>query len=95
LAPHNPQGPISTAASLEFGFSQPSYIICETVTADVPWREDIVQSSHRLQREGRLYFSHDRPGWGVEVNETEIAKHPFEPEILQRVFYPDGSVGDW
>jgi galactonate dehydratase len=95
LAPHNPQGPISTAASLELGFSQPSYIICETVTADVPWREDIVQSSHRIQRGGRLYFPHERPGWGVEVNEAEIAKHPFEPEILQRVFYPDGSVGDW
>ncbi|MDG2360238.1 MAG: enolase C-terminal domain-like protein, partial [Planctomycetaceae bacterium] len=31
LAPHNPQGPVSTAASLEFGFSQPGYIICETV----------------------------------------------------------------
>src|SRR5438552_5742345 len=25
LAPHNPQGPVSTAASLEFGFSQPGY----------------------------------------------------------------------
>ena len=40
----------------------------------------------------------DQPGligWGVDVNEAEIAKHPFEPEILQRVFYPDGSVGDW
>ena len=29
LAPHNPQGPVSTAASLEFGFATPSYIICE------------------------------------------------------------------
>lgn len=42
LAPHNPQGPVSTAASLEFGFSQPSYIICESVHNDVPWREDVV-----------------------------------------------------
>ena len=30
LAPHNPQGPVSTAASLELGFATPSYIICET-----------------------------------------------------------------
>ena len=52
LAPHNPQGPVSTAASLEFGFSQPSYIICETVTEDVPWRADVVQSSHRMRKEG-------------------------------------------
>ena len=33
LAPHNPQGPVSTAASLELGFATPSYIICEAVTA--------------------------------------------------------------
>jgi len=38
LAPHNPQGPVSTAASLEFGFATPSYIICESVHSDVPWR---------------------------------------------------------
>ena len=43
LAPHNPQGPVSTAASLEFGFATPSYIICESVHPDVPWRQDVVQ----------------------------------------------------
>ncbi len=31
---------------------------------------------------------------GVEVNEEEVHKHPFEQEIIQRTFYPDGSVGD-
>jgi hypothetical protein len=24
-----------------------------------------------------------------------VAQHPFEPELPQRVFYADGSVGDW
>ena len=28
-------------------------------------------------------------------NEDEIKKHPFLPELPQRVFYKDGSVGDW
>ena len=42
LAPHNPQGPVSTAASLELGFATPSYIICEAVTGDVPWRQEVV-----------------------------------------------------
>lgn len=95
LAPHNPQGPISTAASLEFGFSQPSYIICETVTQDVPWRQDVVQGAHRWQVDGRLVHPHDSPGLGVEVDERAVAEHPFQPELLQRVFYRDGSVGDW
>src|ERR1051325_10947222 len=53
LAPHNPQGPVSTAASLEFGFSQPSYIICETVHADVPWRQDVVQEGFQINQATR------------------------------------------
>jgi galactonate dehydratase len=95
LAPHNPQGPVSTAASLELGFATPSYIICESVHSDVPWRGDICSESFTVQTQGRLVRPGNRPGLGIEINEAEVAKHPFEPEILQRTFYPDGSVGDW
>ncbi len=95
LAPHNPQGPVSTAASLEFGFSQPSYVICETVHGDVPWRADVVQEGFTVEKEGRIVRPNRKPGLGVELNEAEIAKHPFEQEILQRSFNADGSVGDW
>jgi len=95
LAPHNPQGPVSTAASFEFGFSQSDYVICETVRQDVPWRSEIVEDFHPLTREGRTVRPADRPGLGVEINEAAIAKYPFKQELLQRVFYADGSVGDW
>ncbi|MFM2097091.1 MAG: D-galactonate dehydratase [Planctomycetota bacterium] len=95
LAPHNPQGPVSTAASLEFGFSQPGYIICETVHADVPWRQDVVQEGFVIEPKGRIVRPNDRPGLGITINEDEVRKHPFEQELPQRVFYRDGSVGDW
>jgi galactonate dehydratase len=95
LAPHNPQGPVSTAASLEFGFSQPSYIICETVHNDVPWRQDVVQEGFSIDPKGRIVRPNTRPGLGIEINEAEVRKHPFEQEVLQRVFLSDGSVGDW
>jgi len=95
LAPHNPQGPVSTAASLELGFSTPSYIICESVHLDVPWRSDVVKEGFTIETKGRLVRPNDLPGIGIELDEAEIAKHPFEQEILQRTFYPDGSVGDW
>ncbi len=95
LAPHNPQGPVSTAASLEFGFSQPSYVICETVTADVPWRADVVQEGFTVEPKGRLVRPNTRPGLGITIDEAEVRKHPFQQELPQRVFYPDGSVGDW
>ncbi|NRA38133.1 MAG: D-galactonate dehydratase, partial [Planctomycetes bacterium] len=95
LAPHNPQGPVSTAASLEFGFSQPSYIICETVTEDVPWRQDVVEEGFEIIPDGRIVKPNTKPGLGITINEEEIKKHPFEQELLQRSFYEDGSVGDW
>lgn len=95
LAPHNPQGPVSTAASLEFGFSQPGYIICETVHADVPWRADVVREGFTIEPNGRIVRPNERPGLGIEIDEAEVAKHPFRQELPQRVFYPDGSVGDW
>jgi|TARA_B100000809_G_scaffold257464_1_gene299123 galactonate dehydratase len=95
LAPHNPQGPVSTAASLEFGFAQPSYIICEAVHLDVPWRQDVVDEGFVVEPEGRIVRPNQRPGLGIEINEAEVAKHPFEQEIVERTFYADGSVGDW
>ncbi|MCA9201516.1 MAG: mandelate racemase/muconate lactonizing enzyme family protein, partial [Planctomycetales bacterium] len=95
LAPHNPQGPVSTAASLEFGFSQPSYVICETVHNDVPWRADVVSEGFIVEPQGRLVRPNTRPGLGIEIDEAEVRKHPFQQELPQRVFYTDGSVGDW
>ena len=95
LAPHNPQGPVSTAASLEFGFSQPNYIICETVHNDVPWRDEVVSEGFEIEPAGRLVKPNSRPGLGIEIDEQVVRQHPFEQELPQRVFYQDGSIGDW
>ena len=95
MAPHNPQGPVSTAASLEFGFATPSYIICESVHSDVPWRDDVVTEGFTVEQKGRIVRPSTRPGLGLEINEKAVKKHPFKQEILQRSFYADGAVGDW
>lgn len=95
VAPHNPQGPVSTAASIEFGFSTPSYIICESVHNDVPWRDDVVSEGFTVEKKGRVIEPSQRPGLGIEINEEEVKKYPFRQEVLQRSFYKDGSVGDW
>jgi galactonate dehydratase len=95
LAPHNPQGPVSTAASLQLGFAEPSYVICETVHADVPWRQDVVREGFEVDPATRTVRPGTAPGLGIELDESQIARHPFEQEVPQRVFYRDGSVGDW
>src|SRR5690606_33891089 len=65
LAPHNPQGPVSTAASLELGFATPSYAICESVHLDVPWRQEVVSETFVVEEEGRVVRPGNKPGLGI------------------------------
>jgi galactonate dehydratase len=95
IAPHNPQGPVSTVASIELGFAEPKCIICESVNNDVPWRDDVVTDHRTIEPNGRFALPSDLPGLGIELNEREIAKHRFQQEVLQAVTYSDGAVGDW
>lgn len=93
VAPHNPVGPIATAATIHFATSTPNWLIQESIRADVPWRDDVVDSPVRI--ENGQAFPIDRPGLGIEVNEREAAKHPFQQEILARYWHDDGSIADW
>ena len=70
-------------------------IICETVSDDVPWRQDVVSEGFVIEEKGRIVRPNQKPGLGIEIDESVIEKHPFEQEVLQRSFYRDGSVGDW
>lgn len=93
VACHNPQGPVSTAASLHVGFATPNYLIQEVVRADVPWRNDVLVSPLDVSR--GLVEAPTAPGLGVDVNENEARKHPFAPEVTMERFHRDGSVADW
>jgi galactonate dehydratase len=95
MAPHNPQGPVSTAASIELGFATPSYVICESVTGDVPWRQDVVSEGFTVERDGRLVRASSRPGLGIEIDLDVVKAHPFQPEEPRLLTYSDGAVADW
>jgi galactonate dehydratase len=93
VAPHSSTGPIGHAASLHLGFATPNFVIQETWRADVPWRFEVLSESLEL-KDGVAKLP-TKPGLGVEVDEREAAKHPFQQEPLMRYFHPDGSVADW
>ena len=93
VACHNPQGPVSTAASTHIGFATPNYLIQEMVRADVPWRNDIV--SEFMPLEAGQCSAPTRPGLGIEINEAEAAKYPWKPEVPMAYTHRDGSVADW
>ena len=95
VAPHNPLGPVANAAALHFDLSTPNFLIQEDMLSDVAWRWDVVQ--HSLVTEGGYWLPPTAPGLGIEINETEAAKHPFEQEVIHplTVRAHDDAILDW
>lgn len=74
LAPHNPNGPLSTLASGHVCASVPNFFRQEFMFNDVPWRDTIIDTPLNVQ-DGKLILS-DKPGLGVDLIEEEMEKHP-------------------
>ncbi|HEX3720627.1 MAG TPA: mandelate racemase/muconate lactonizing enzyme family protein [Verrucomicrobiae bacterium] len=74
IAPHNPNGPISTIASAHTMATVPNFFRQEFMVNDVPWRDQCL--SHPLPIEEGFFILPDRPGLGFEVNEEELLQHP-------------------
>ena len=81
FAPHNPSGPVANAASLQLAACCPNFFILEIMYSDVPWRSDI--SSEKLIYENGFIHIPDKPGIGIELNEEECFKHPYQPHTLR------------
>lgn len=95
VAPHNPLGPIANAAALHFGLSTPNFLIQEDMLSDVPWRWEVVE--HSLETRDGYWLKTERAGLGIEVNEGQAARHPFQPETLPTLSIraADGAILDW
>jgi galactonate dehydratase len=93
VAPHNPNGPIATAAVVHFALATPNWLIQEAIASDVPWRNEVI--TNPIEVVNGYIDPPTRPGLGIDVDEQAAAKHPFQPEAMQRYFHPDGAVADW
>ena len=96
--PHNPLGPINTAASAHLAMATPNFA----------WLEMFQRLEEREQEADRLYPGNfravggrmevpDRPGLGIDVDEDAIANSPMHPDdwIVSRLVRRDGSVTNW
>src|SRR5205807_458096 len=78
VAPHNPNGPVATAATLMLDAVLPNFLIQELLAPwDAEWRHEVVEGCPSV-RDGYLTIP-DRPGLGVTLNVQEIVRHPYRP----------------
>jgi galactonate dehydratase len=93
LAPHNPLGPISTAAclhldlaSINFGVQElprmPGKVLGDVFPVQVEWRDGYL-------------LPPTRPGLGVEFDEKAALAHPFRMGSAPQLRRLDGSFTNW
>ncbi len=81
FCPHNPSGPLSNAATLQLAACVPNFYMLETMSSDVPFRKDVANET--VIFENGCMGIPELPGLGVDINEEEIAKHPYIPRNLR------------
>ena len=96
VMPHNPMGPVAGAVALQFAAATPSFVIQEEAVGLAPWFKDIC-SRFPLDLVDGGWAIPDAPGLGIEIDETEAARHPYAPEIIPALhaILPDGRIANW
>jgi galactonate dehydratase len=89
IAPHNPMGPLATAVNVHFAAATPNFKILEyRLPTEAPYVKDPY-----LPEDGYLQLRHDRPGWGVEIDEDYLASDNYIHWERKLPVRPDGSFG--
>ena len=98
LMPHNPLGPINTAATAHLAMATPNFAWLEMFQRP----EDIEQQHDELypgqfRANGGVMQVPDKPGLGVDVDEDAIANSPLHKDdfITTMLHRRDGSVTNW
>jgi len=92
MAPHNPLGPVSTAACLALCTAVPNFGVLE-----LSWRpggmSEVIRGGPKL--EGGYLIPCEAPGLGVELDEEACAAYPFRRWELAHLRRADGAFTDW
>lgn len=98
MMPHNPLGPICTAATIHFSAAVPNFAWQETRAAPT---EDYLGAgkspffSKQPELDGVCYRVNDTPGLGITVNEDKLVDEGFKFWEAPHLSRQDGSVTNW
>jgi galactonate dehydratase len=94
VVPHNPLGPVSTAACVQVAACIPNFAIQEyPIGEDQPPKSEIVRTALTYDGKGSLIVP-EAPGIGVELKPDAAERHPYRMRWLGTRLYDDGSVMD-
>jgi galactonate dehydratase len=91
VAPHNPNGPVATAASIQIAAAIPNFDILEYA---IPAPEYLKIVKSPLEQKGGYFPLTDTPGLGVDLDEEAMKEFPYKQKSYDGVFYKDGGVAD-
>jgi galactonate dehydratase len=74
VAPHNPSGPVSTAASVQICAGMINFRILELQWGEIGWRSQLVTPEERFH-EGAIHVP-ERSGFGIQLNDRVARSHP-------------------
>lgn len=74
VAPHNPSGPVSTAANVQICAGMANFRLLELQWGEVGWRSELILPEERFER-GSIQVP-ARPGFGIQLNDTLAKSHP-------------------
>jgi galactonate dehydratase len=98
MMPHNPLGPICTAATLHFSAAVPNFCWLETRASPGEQYlgfDDAALFPVQPLLEGAVYPVPDGPGLGVEVDEDLARSQSFRFWEAPHLRRADGSVTNW
>ena len=73
VAPHNPSGPVGTAATVQACAVLKNFRLLELQWGEAAWRGDVLSPPERFA--GGAIDVPDRPGFGVELNDAVVRAH--------------------
>jgi galactonate dehydratase len=97
LMPHNPLGPICTAATVHLAAAVPNFSWLEvrvSPTESLGFYDETIFPM-QLKLDGAAFPVPDGPGLGVDVNEEYVAREEFKFATAPMLRKRDGSVTNW
>lgn len=93
IVPHNPLGPVSTAACLQLDACIPNFAIQEFPSFNMDGTENQMLREPLTVEQGHILIP-EKPGIGIELAEDIQERFPPKPRDLTAVIAYDGSVLD-